>query len=86
MKLIDVDALEIELLKLLLNGDDKMKFVADVAPLISNAPTVDAVPVVHGKWEFVDKNKVQCSVCFRIRNGKIQRMWEYCPNCGAKMD
>lgn len=47
MRLIDADALEIELLKLLLDGDDKLKSVADVAPFISNAPTVNAVEVVR---------------------------------------
>lgn len=48
-RLIDADAFETELLKLLLDGDDKIKSVADVAPLISNAPTVDAVRVVRCK-------------------------------------
>lgn len=80
MRLIDADAL----------AERAMEdfFGAKIIPLgcLYTAPTVDAVPVVHGKWCFVDKNKVQCSVCLRIRNGKTQRMWEYCPNCGARMD
>ena len=46
---------------------------------ILSAPTVDAVPVVHGKWEFIDKYNVRCSVCLRPRNGKTQILWEYCP-------
>ena len=56
--------------------------------------TVDAVPVVHGRWEFshtttVEKyDVVKCSNCgheafaiaIYVKDG------HYCPNCGAKMD
>lgn len=57
---------------------------------IEDAPTIDAVPVVHGM------------IIQTIKNGKMNRvfsccntdftqltMWitpNYCPNCGAKMD
>lgn len=68
------------------------------APLktIDDAPTVDAKPVVRGKWI---KNEGRygwhCSVCEKddfyafVRDSdtdenKLQDY--YCPNCGAKMD
>lgn len=46
------------------------------------APTVDAVPVVHGHR--VDDGGVyaRCSQC----DGVLPICANYCPNCGAKMD
>lgn len=52
-----------------------------VVNLIENAPTVDAVEVVHGRWEILD-GYVRCSVCGQI----MDEDYNYCPNCGAKMD
>jgi hypothetical protein len=53
---------------------------------IENAPTVDAVEVVHGRWiTDIENDEVcgeMCSVCCSY---KITRT-NYCPNCGAKMD
>ena len=48
---------------------------------LQNAPTVDAEPVKHGHWEDCS-NGWMCSVCFR----DVSKDYEYCPNCGAKMD
>lgn len=53
--------------------------------IIAEAPAVDAVPVVHGRWvyEHGDPAMMPCSVCgyqvFRYNNT------HYCPHCGAKM-
>lgn len=62
------------------------------AKQIENAPTVDAVPVVHAHWEIVpnDENtdgyyKMRCSVC-RETLWSIQSEELYCCKCGAKMD
>ena len=64
--------------------------------LIEDAPSVDAVEVVHGRWAVsreseISKN-VWCTACgedFYIRKKigavLIDKM-PYCPNCGAKMD
>ena len=56
---------------------------------IKNAPTVDAVEVVHGRWiEKYHDNPLggyylgHCSVC----DEPDGRKKNYCPNCGAKMD
>lgn len=55
--------------------------------IVSNAPAVDAVPVVHGRWEkYFDGKYIMCSACkasFWSENGETSN---YCPNCGAKMD
>lgn len=57
---------------------------------IDNAPTIDAEPVMHGKWIEHDDGTVlcECSEC----NEKYLLYEEhilgrnFCPNCGAKMD
>jgi hypothetical protein len=45
---------------------------------VQDAPAVDAVPVVHGRWI----EGMKCSVCGQIDLAKPY----YCCNCGAKMD
>ena len=51
-----------------------------------DAPTVDAVEVVHGHWVDLGRNYYtvvsQCSEC----GAKYDFRSPYCPNCGAKMD
>lgn len=53
---------------------------------IDEAPTVDAVPVVHGRWELVKLwtgfETLYCSEC----NYETNIGSNYCPACGARMD
>lgn len=55
---------------------------------IECAPTVDAEPVRHGRWESVTedwRNQIMwwnCSEC----DCEVSTKYNYCPNCGAKMD
>ena len=56
--------------------------------MIDMARTVDAVPVRHGKWIiypiYPDGGEdVKCSEC--CQRG-CAPYWDYCPNCGARMD
>ena len=58
--------------------------------LIDAAPTIDAEPVKHGKWEmkpdpfgFFDEIPV-CSECGCTT--KMREKTKYCPHCGARMD
>jgi hypothetical protein len=61
---------------------------------IVDANTVDAVEVVHGKWEIRDDGYgcelMCCSVCksefYDGDNDTVDCLHNYCPNCGAKMD
>lgn len=46
--------------------------------LLENLPTVDAVPVVHGRWLLDGR----CSECLA---NPLTTHKTYCPNCGAKM-
>ena len=54
---------------------------------IEDAPTVDAVEVVHGRWENMD-NDPKCSECgiFAVSDKHAVKYYDYCPHCGAKMD
>lgn len=62
------------------------------AKQIADAPTVDAVEVVHGRWLGWGKsgtptyeNYGTCSVCGEDAEIYTEHR-NYCPNCGAKMD
>ena len=48
-------------------------------------PAANVAPVVHGQWV----NGCQCSVCGDRHgpyNSRHRPYYNYCPNCGAKMD
>lgn len=57
----------------------------DVVDMLESAPTVDAVPVRHGRWVRVETDTEQFFLCNRCRK---REHWEsnYCPRCGAMMD
>lgn len=86
MRLIDADAF----LERMSRTDRFFGVVYD----INDAPTVEAVPVVHGRWltweeQFPGRTPrkksmlgVFCSAC----HNHADNMSYYCPNCGAKMD
>jgi hypothetical protein len=91
MRLIDADAFDNELriqqVKYDIDGKQIGYKIFDAIRIdLSRRPTIDAAPVVHGRWiyENDDPLKIPCSICgyqvFRYNNTP------YCPNCGAKMD
>lgn len=56
---------------------------------------IDVAPVVHGRWEdstdeWVGTDVYTCSKCREsyvlVEGTPKQNLWNYCPNCGAKMD
>ena len=71
---------------LLQMGANPVQVYNEALQVIAESPTVDTVPVVHGRWEFYCKDYSKCSRCGFGRNIKSQFGWHYCPNCGAKMD
>lgn len=60
-----------------------------VESVFRDTPAADVAPVVHGRW--IEKEKYtfgtmyDCSICGTriLDNGHA---WNYCPNCGARMD
>lgn len=67
-----------------------MELVQDdcVVEALKKAEVVDAVPVVHAKWEIYPSDRsIRCTNCkmeFSVTHMPYTR--NYCPNCGAKMD
>ena len=62
---------------------------------LDNAPTVDAEPVKHGRWEWSEDNWWhRCTACgVTFDYDKTYELFDhgfqlanYCPNCGARMD
>lgn len=64
-----------------------------VVGMLENAPAVDAVPAVHGRWDFsgvFGGNLIyQCNLCGRIivlhEHGDLKKEFPCC-HCGARMD
>ncbi len=52
--------------------------------IIDDCPTVDAVEVVHGRWDknWSGDNIVYCNQCYMAQDMPTP----YCHSCGAKMD
>lgn len=86
-RLIDADKLRKDVLDLpnCYNGFSDAYDKAMIIDLVDEQPTVDAER--HGRW--IDHKykeypigRYECSVC----GAKHDMEWDYCPNCGAKMD
>lgn len=86
MRLIDADKFILALM------DAGLFFVDEdtILDLVDSVPTVDAVPVAHGRWierrapHAIGGFSAKCSVCGRSVQ-YLGNPLNYCPNCGAKM-
>lgn len=88
MRLIDVDELlktNIHIVGSIMTSSGKIQNIDAIQVIeIENAPTIDAVPVKHGKWLSGELDFCNCSVCGNeIPEHAIS---PYCDECGAKMD
>lgn len=91
MRLINADALEKALRDWVrdhwtedFTGDDAGSEFVDI---IDHAETIEQSPIVHAHWikknyDSVDGTIYKCSNC----NTEFFNAWNYCPDCGAKMD
>ena len=60
----------------------------DALCCLEHIPAADVAPVVHGKWE-VSGGLLECQNCGEIYStlgGNEGKAWDYCPDCGARMD
>ena len=84
-RLIDANVVLARLKTDIVLGECEKAFLRN---FVNNAPNVDAVEVVHGRW--IDSKHAygffspKCSVCHQFN--KYHERYNYCPNCGAKMD
>lgn len=86
MRLIDADE---SIINFGFEWDDIPPTREEFVYFLKKQPAVDVVPVRHGRW-IEDHDYLKCPECsvmvkrdftfFDIGN------WNYCPNCGAKMD
>ena len=93
-RLADVDAL-LEEIDRTINTMRRLRgrfSLRNLIVCIKNAPRVDAVEVVHGRYEMgIDEGDYEygtCSVCGYNEYNAFGCCLphNYCPNCGAKMD
>ena len=98
MRLIDADAVwqKIQLQRYDYLHTSELTFtgLTIAKKIIEEAPTIEATPVVHGRWmptyhtyynrdgECRIADEWHCSKCEIYSRNE----WHYCPNCGAKMD
>lgn len=54
--------------------------------MIIDMPAADVVPVVHGEWISAGAITSKCSCCRHTELNTRAKEYNYCPNCGAKMD
>lgn len=83
MRPIDADAMREDWLE---NGENEYVYDTNaVLESIDVQPTIEAAPVVHGRWILNVNIGYDCSRCGRNNPG-FNCKSHYCPNCGAKMD
>ena len=88
---IDADALVIDYYDDYETKDDEYTYAYVSKSQIDNAPTIDAVEVVHGEW--IPNPKIGwgetwvCSICGERTTSSVmgKPRYRYCPWCGAKM-
>ena len=95
MRLIDANKLGLTDFEIVMCDGDYKEALKLVLSKIGNAPTVDAVPVRHGKWKpyrvrltrsvkgGMYEKGLRCSQC-NYKDGDYE--YAYCPNCGTKMN
>lgn len=71
------------------NGKDRDRRIwAKAICVLHDMPAADVAPVVHGCWIRKPHWCVSCSYCGKCTHdyeGEVES-YNYCPNCGAKMD
>lgn len=97
MRLIDADALRIVFTEKSSERVCGVELCKAIIFRIDEMPTVDAVPVRHGKWLYGESESghdgYYCSQCgkhvrwiYGEEDINFIRSYKYCPNCGARMD
>lgn len=72
---------------------DYKKACFAISIYVDGMPTIEAEPVRHGEWRTENRapapiDRFVCSVCdglVIVSTFRNRCMYNYCPNCGAKM-
>lgn len=99
MRLIDADEFVNEIYKCVMYGNTACVDKYEVLHRLNNVPNIDAEPTRHGKWierkvitdnnDAIEWQSAKCSVCGKYHTTPYMYYfsnYDYCPNCGAKMD
>jgi hypothetical protein len=89
MRLIDADALRASAMQATETNEVSFNNCFpywQFSKCIKEAPTIDAMPVVRGEWEFVNDYESKCTACNKNEVVDHAEEPKYCPNCGAKME
>ena len=97
MRLIDADALMMPINASWRDAGLHSEDYGKIKRWIKNAPTIEAEPVKHGRWEEktvsncrIDEwQSARCSVCGRYHTTPYLYYftdYKYCPTCGTPMD
>ena len=97
MRLIDADKMDANYTHSIDFDGNTDSLVDDINDWVAEQPTIDAEPVVHGRWIILcqaettapccRKDKLSdYPTCTRCGGYNIGGKTAYCPNCGAKMD
>ncbi len=69
-----------------------------ILKLLRDAPAADVAPVMHGEWVSAEGDETpcdewDCTACgerrtfvYEMDEDEMNELYQYCPNCGAKMD
>lgn len=67
-------------------SDSRRRAVAKCINEIELLHAADVEPVRHGRW-IEGRDHLKCPVCRGLAKKDFRDgCWNYCPNCGAKMD
>ena len=89
MRLIDADELKSVFTKKSTEAVCGAELCKAIISRIDDALTIDAAPVRHGVWKKI-RGTINCSACkscsWSMSFEDLVTSFNFCPNCGAKMD
>ncbi len=71
---------------------DRQQGILGCAETVRISAAADVAPVVHGRWEYIPQtlntlSQFRCPFCrWWSLDPSVDGAYNYCPNCGAKMD
>ena len=72
------------------DGDKKRRTWAKAICVLHDAPAADVTPIKHGVWEKTGHAYLlrcsACHDCYIDEDWLDGKKWNFCPECGAKMN